>query len=167
MTPHPTTLVVRTNRAFRGGLAAGFAGLGLLTLAGCAIEQAQADTAATTTGIQTSETSGSTAATTTQGTSDYADGTYSVSAAYQAPSGVETVSVTVTLVDDVVTDVTATGDATDREAAEFQDRFAAGISPEVVGKDIADLSVSRVSGASLTSTGFNTALEQIRSEALQ
>ena len=164
MTSHPTTPATRTTRAIRGGLVAGFAGLGLLTLAGCAVAQAQADN--TTPGSETSQTSPS-GTSTANTTSVYTDGTYSVSAAYQAPSGVETVSVTITLVEDVVAEVTASGDSTDREAAGFQNRFSAGISAEVVGKDIAGLSVSRVAGASLTSTGFNTALEQIRSEALQ
>jgi uncharacterized protein with FMN-binding domain len=163
MTSHPKPSTPRTNRIARVATAAGVAGLGLLTLAGCAIEQAQADDTA----ASTSETSGSgTTGTTASGTSTYADGTYNAEAQYQAPSGLETVSVTITLADDVVTAVTATGDATDHEAAEFQGRFASSISAEVVGRDIADLSVSRVSGASLTSNGFNAALEQIRSEAL-
>jgi hypothetical protein len=83
-----------------------------------------------------------------------------------APSGVETVTVTVTLADDTVTTVTTSVDAVDHEAREFQEKFAGGISAEVVGRDIAGLSVSRVSGSSLTSTGFNAALELIRSDAL-
>ena len=76
------------------------------------------------------------------------------------------ISVSLTLAADVVTAVTVVGDATDHEAQEFQGRFADGIAAEVVGRDIADLSVTRVSGASLTSGGFNTAVETIRSEAL-
>jgi uncharacterized protein with FMN-binding domain len=164
MTSHPTSPVRGTTRIARAGLAAGVAGLGLLTLAGCAAGQIQAYGAAPTT-PDTSQSSGSTS-TGGSASATYADGTYSTDAQYQAPSGMERVSVTITLQDGVVTDVTATGDATDREAAQFQDRFASGIASAVVGKDISGLSVTRVSGASLTSNGFNAALEQIRSEAL-
>ena len=156
MTSHSAPSYVR-NPVLRGGLAAGFAGLGLLALAGCAVPQAEAG--------ESTENSPSASAT-PESTSVYADGTYSAEAAYQAPSGIESVSVTITLVDDVVTEVTTSADAVDHEAREFQELFAAGISTEVVGKDIAGLSVSRVSGASLTGNGFNTAIEQIRSEAL-
>ena len=40
-----------------------------------------------------------------------------------------------------------------------------GIAGEVVGKDIDDLSVSRVAGSSLTSGGFNDSLETIKADA--
>jgi hypothetical protein len=56
-------------------------------------------------------------------------------------------------------------DATDHEARQYQQAFASAISAEVVGKDISSLSVTRVAGASLTSNGFNSALDQIRSHA--
>lgn len=165
MSSHPSSPFVRTRPVLRGGLAAGFAGLGLLTLAGCALQPADADPATVTSGSDTSgsATSESPAA---ESTSVYADGTYVAEASYAAPSGVETVTVSITLADDAVTTVTTSSDSVDHEAREFQEKFASGISAEVVGRDIAGLSVSRVSGSSLTSNGFNAALEQIRSEAL-
>jgi hypothetical protein len=43
--------------------------------------------------------------------------------------------------------------------------FIGGIADEVVGKDIDEISVSRVAGSSLTSGGFNDAIEQIKAEA--
>jgi uncharacterized protein with FMN-binding domain len=147
MTPHGTTT------AFRRALPTAFAGVGLLTLAGCAIEGADAEPGATQTPSPTSS-------------SIYTDGTYLAEADYMAPSGMETISVSLTVADDVVTAVTVVGDAVDHEAAEFQERFAGGIEAEVVGREIADLSVSRVSGASLTGIGFNAALDKIRAEAL-
>jgi uncharacterized protein with FMN-binding domain len=124
-------------------LATSFASLGLLSLAGCAVESATAHT----------------------GTAAYADGTYTTQASYQAPSGTESISVDLTVANDVVTSVNVSGNATDPEAAQFQARFASGISTEVVGKDLSSLSVTRVSGASLTSNGFNTALDDIRAQA--
>jgi uncharacterized protein with FMN-binding domain len=138
--------------------AASFASLGLLSIAGCAVESATADS---------SMTSGSDAS---QGSSDtssaeYTDGTYTAQASYQTPSGTESISVELTIAGDTVTAVTVSGSATDHESAEFQSRFASGISKEVVGKDLSSLSVSRVSGSSLTSNGFNAALDDIRSQA--
>ena len=137
-------------------LAAAFTGLGMLTLAGCSFDGGSAD----------AETSDPDSTPTPTSASVYTDGTYLAEADYLAPSGMETISVSLTLAADVVTAVTVVGDATDHEAQEFQGRFADGIAAEVVGREIADLSVTRVSGASLTSGGFNTAVETIRSEAL-
>ena len=138
-------------------LATGFASLGLLALAGCAVESATAD--------PSTDTSGSTSPSPDSSSSTYADGTYTAEASYQAPSGTETVTVELTIADDTVTAVTVSQDSNDREAREFQERFASGIAAQVVGKDVSSLSVSRVSGSSLTSGGFNAAVEQIRSQA--
>jgi hypothetical protein len=138
-------------------LTVGFAALGMLSLAGCADLTAAADDSATASGSDSSATPDS--------SSSYADGTYTVEASYQAPSGVESIAVELTLAGDTVTAVSAAGDASDHEAREYQERFASAISAEVVGQDIANLSVTRVAGASLTSNGFNTALEEIRAEA--
>jgi uncharacterized protein with FMN-binding domain len=135
-----------TARPRTRALSIGIASLGLLALAGCAAESSVAATAAV---------DGAT----------YADGTYTAEGSYQAPSGTESVTVELTVADNVVTAVTAIGDATDREAQEYQQRFSSGISAEVVGKDLATLSVSRVAGSSLTSAGFDSALDDIRSQA--
>lgn len=43
--------------------------------------------------------------------------------------------------------------------------FKSGVSSLTVGKDIDDVKLSRVSGSSLTSTGFNSALDTIKTEA--
>ncbi|NED66077.1 calcium-binding protein, partial [Streptomyces sp. SID10244] len=48
---------------------------------------------------------------------------------------------------------------------EFQGKFASGVDALVVGKNIDDLDVHKVSGSSLTSTGFNDAIDQIKTEA--
>ena len=136
----------------------GFASLALLALAGCAAESSVADPAPSTDSTTTDGASPTSSST-------YADGTYTASGDYVAPSGTETVTVELTVENDVITEVTTHGDATDPEAQEFQQRFGSGISAEVVGKDLATLSVSRVSGSSLTSSGFNSALDDIRSQA--
>ena len=72
---------------------------------------------------------------------------------------------TVTLEDDVITDVEVTGNPTKRESEQYQSTFIGGISAEVVGKNIDEISVSRVAGSSLTSGGFNEAIQAIKAEA--
>lgn len=134
--------------------AAGAVGLGLLALAGCAATPADGGSA------DGGASGGDTSAT-------YADGTYTATGTYTAPSGKEEVGVELTLEGDTVTAVTVTPTATDRQAAGFQQQFADGIAAEVVGKDIDSLNVSRVAGSSLTSGGFNSAVDTIKAEAVE
>jgi uncharacterized protein with FMN-binding domain len=97
----------------------------------------------------------------------YADGSYTADGDYVAPSGQESITVELTIEDDVVTAVTVTPHATGgTRQAGFQKQFAEGIGSEVVGKDIDELTVSRVAGSSLTSSGFNAALDDIKRQAV-
>jgi uncharacterized protein with FMN-binding domain len=156
-------------RPVRIGLAA--AGVaGALALAGCA----PADTVADTDRDTTPEATPAAAATTApdpatsdaaSGDSTYADGNYTAEGSYATPESVETIVVTVTLQDDVVTAVEVTGDPQKSESAQYQGEFIGGIADVVVGQEIDSLSVSRVAGSSLTSGGFNQAIETIKSEA--
>ena len=137
---------------------AAFAALSLATaLAGCAAD------ASVDTGTDTDTDTGTDSAPAESGT--YADGTYTESGNYTAPSGTETVEVTVTLADGTITDVKVVGDATDPQAKIHQGEFIGGIADEVVGKSLDELDVSKVSGSSLTSQGFNQAIEQIKADA--
>jgi hypothetical protein len=95
----------------------------------------------------------------------YRDGDYSAEGNYSAPSGIETISVDLTLEDDIVRSVTVTPHATQGNQNKFQAQFADGLAAEVLGKDIDELSVTRVAGSSLTSSGFNDALEAIKVQA--
>jgi hypothetical protein len=65
----------------------------------------------------------------------------------------------------VVTGVEVTGDPQKSESEKYQGEFIGGIADVVVGQEIDSLSVSRVAGSSLTSGGFNQAIESIKSEA--
>ena len=149
-----TTTVPRPVRV--GAALVGVAGI--VTLAGCA---GGAGEAAAPGG------SAAPAATADSGTAagGYTDGTYSAEGQYATPESVETVDVTITLADDVITAVEVTGDPQARESQEYQSRFIGGIQDEVVGKNIDEISVSRVAGSSLTSGGFNQAVESIKTEA--
>ncbi|MFD1714101.1 FMN-binding protein [Amnibacterium flavum] len=155
----------------RAGFAT-IAGLGLLgTLAACTPTQAEAEP---TTGTDDSRTS--TEATTAPsasaestdgatGSGSYTDGTYDAEGSYLSPGGNESISVSITLEGDVVTAVTVTPEATSGNAVQYQKAFASGIAAEVVGKNIDDLSVDKVSGSSLTSGGFNEAVKTIKADA--
>ncbi|MBD3942419.1 FMN-binding protein [Microbacterium sp. NEAU-LLC] len=148
------------------------AAAGIVLLAGCAPAASEAEEPATgaTSSGDTSDTGdtagdGSTGTGSTGSTGSYADGTYTAEGTYATPESVETISVTVTLQGDVVTDVEVTGNPQKRESEEYQGKFIGGIAAVVVGQDIDELQVSRVAGSSLTSDGFNKAIETIKSEA--
>ena len=97
----------------------------------------------------------------------YADGTYTADGTYNTPESVEQITVTLTLQDDVVTEVEVAADPQRPESAQYQSQFIGGIADEVVGQSIDDLSVDRVAGSSLTSGGFNAAVEEIKAEAAE
>lgn len=108
----------------------------------------------------TTKTSSATPAT----TASYKDGSYSADGTYRTPGGNETISVDITLKDSTVTAVGVQGNGSG-DSAEYQAMFKQGIASQVVGKKIDELNVSRVSGSSLTSTGFNNALDTIKQQA--
>lgn len=95
----------------------------------------------------------------------YADGTYAATGSYESPAGPETVGVSVTLADGLVTAVTVTPEATNPASQKFQNQFASGVADVVVGQPIDGLSVDAVSGSSLTPEGFNAALVEIAADA--
>ena len=102
---------------------------------------------------------------TTANSSGYANGTYTASGSYRSPGGNEEIDVTITIADGVVTESSVTPLAASRESMEYQDDFVSGYKSQVVGKSIADIQLGKVSGSSLTSRGFNEALDQIRNQA--
>lgn len=95
----------------------------------------------------------------------YEAGTYDAEGSYANPSGQSSVEVELTLAEGgAVEDVTVTPQASGT-SLQFQEKFASGISEEIVGKNIDELDVGKVAGSSLTSGGFNEALEQIKADA--
>ena len=95
----------------------------------------------------------------------YKDGTYSATGSYMSPGGEDQVAVTLTLANDIITSVTVTPQAGDRTSQRYQSRFVSGYKQYVVGKNIASVNLSKVSGSSLTPIGFNAALTQIKAQA--
>jgi len=151
------------SRPVRAG-AALTAAAGIALLAGCAPAAPEAEQQPTS-DPGSSDSSGSGSGGSGGGSSSYADGTYTAEGSYATPESVETITVTVTLADDIVTDVKVSGDPQKRESEQYQSQFIGGIADVVVGQDIAELQVSRVAGSSLTSGGFNEAIQEIKSEA--
>ena len=97
----------------------------------------------------------------------YADGTYSAEGEYATPETVEKIEVTITLADNVITAVQVSGTPMRPETVRFQGQFVDGIAAEVVGVDIDKINVKRVAGSSLTSGGFNKAVDAIKAQALE
>jgi uncharacterized protein with FMN-binding domain len=100
-------------------------------------------------------------------TGPFTDGTYTETGSYQAPSGTESVKVTLTLKDDVITAVEVESLATNPQASLHQGEFVDGISDVVLGKKLTEIKVDKVGGSSLTSTGFNAAVKKIKVDAAE
>ena len=97
--------------------------------------------------------------------SSFKDGIYSTTGNYVSPAGPETIDVTLTVEGEIVTAASVKTNATNPVSTKMQAAFIDGYSPLVVGKKLSELSLSKVSGASLTTNGFNEALVEIRTQA--
>lgn len=97
--------------------------------------------------------------------SAYKDGVYTTTGNYTSPGGPETIDVTLTVEDGVIVDASVVSNAENPGSKMFQGKFIEGYKEFVIGQELADLSLSVVSGSSLTPKGFNDALEDIRTQA--
>ena len=122
-------------------------------------------TTAQTAPVVTTPVSTTTTVTATTASSTYKDGTYSATGTYMSPGGQDRVGVTLTLANDIVTSATVTPEPGDNESARYQNKFVSGYKQYVVGQNIADIHLTRVSGSSLTPIGFQNALTQIEAQA--
>lgn len=95
----------------------------------------------------------------------YKDGSYTESGTYNSPAGQESVSVSITLKDNIVTAAGFTGSASNPRSVVNQQKFQDGYTQLVVGKNINDISLTVVNGSSLTSRGFMDALAKIKNDA--
>ena len=156
------------------------AGIALTTtLAACGAstdgnaEAAEAAGSATNSDVTANETSeatgtaetGEATENTDAASSTYADGEYTATGSYTTPGGRESVTVTLTLGNDVVTAVNVDGSAKQGDSLRYQSEFIENIASQVVGVAIDDLDVSKVAGSSLTSSGFNDAISHNAAEA--
>lgn len=97
--------------------------------------------------------------------SSYKDGTYSATGNYVSPGGAREIEVSITIADGKITDSTFVGKAEDPQSKRFQGEFSQGYKAMIVGKNIDEVELTKVSGSSLTPQGFNDALTKIKTEA--
>jgi hypothetical protein len=99
------------------------------------------------------------------GATVYKNGSYQANGTYLTPEGSEDIAVNLTITNDVVTAASISQTPKNRESRQYQAFFASGYKQQVVGKSLAELKLSRVSGSSLTPAGFNQAVADIRTQA--
>lgn len=95
----------------------------------------------------------------------YKNGLYRATGSYDSPAGLDVISVSLTLENGIVTDAVVTPQAVVQGSKRWFEKFNTGVKQEVVGKKISELNLTQISGASLTSQGFNDALEKIKAQA--
>ncbi len=96
----------------------------------------------------------------------FRDGEYVGENTYPTPSGNHTITVNLTLRDDIVTAVSNSYDESlSGTSAKITERFEEIYQAEVVGKKLEEVNLSRVAGASTTSDAFNSALAEIKTKA--
>lgn len=118
-----------------------------------------------TTQTTTTPSNTSSSSTSSNQTTVYRDGTYTASKVYNVPHAQNTIDVTITVEGEIVTAISVNDDYTDHESAEYISSFESAIKSKVVGKKLADISLSRVGGASLTTSAFSSALGIVKSDA--
>jgi uncharacterized protein with FMN-binding domain len=100
---------------------------------------------------------------TTSGT--YKNGTYTAAGSYKSPAGSEEVSVTLTVQNDMISAVSVSGGSPNETSQRFIKALTSGVDAAIVGKNISEVQPTVISGASLTSKGFYTAVEAIKAQA--
>jgi uncharacterized protein with FMN-binding domain len=128
-------------------------------------EASVATSSANTTATSEETMANESASNTTESAGSYKDGTYNATGTYNSPGGTESIKVSVTLTGNAISDVTVTPQAASGESAQYQEEFVSGYKSQVVGKAIDEVMLSKVSGSSLTSRGFNDAIDDIKSQA--
>ena len=89
---------------------------------------------------------------------------YSETITYQPEGRNESITVSVTLINNTVSDLVSQHSMNDGKSRRYQLDFEAEIRPLVVGKNIKTLNLSRVAGASFTTDAFMQAIDAIRSK---
>lgn len=95
----------------------------------------------------------------------FRNGSYTATGNYRSPGGSQQIKVQLTLAGDVITAAEVRPGAIDNQSSQYQQQFIGGYRSQVVGRKINTVKLSRVSGSSLTSQGFNEALARIEAQA--
>lgn len=93
------------------------------------------------------------------------DKTFTSTVSYNVPeNGVQSMSVTVTLNENVITNISILQSKGAGKSRNYQNNFEASYKSLVLGKDIKSVSLSRVGGASSTTNAFNQAIKSINNQ---
>ena len=98
-------------------------------------------------------------------TAVYKNGEYTQSSGYLSPGGTEQIQVKLKLENDIIVDTAVEFKPTKSESVTFQEIFTQNYKQYVLGKNITEVILDKVSGSSLTPKGFNNALEKIKAQA--
>ncbi len=96
---------------------------------------------------------------------EYKNGSFESTGEYTVPGATEQLGVVVTLADGVISEVEVKQLAKLPISKKIQADFAAHFKDQVIGKNINDVALVKISGSSLTPKGFNDAIEKIKSQA--
>lgn len=95
----------------------------------------------------------------------YKNGIYTQAGMYTSPAGPEEIDVKLTIKNSIIVKTQLTPKATNLISKSKQTGFAKEYASYVVGKNINDLRLGKIAGASLTPKGFNDAVEKIKAQA--
>ncbi len=95
----------------------------------------------------------------------YKNGTYSAVGSYISPGGTEEVGVTVVIENGMIINSSVAIMSERPISAAMQQDFADNYKQFVIGKNIDEVKLDKVSASSLTPVGFNDALAKIKAEA--
>lgn len=96
---------------------------------------------------------------------EYQDGVYTAEGSYTSPGGAENIGVTVTLKDGIIENAEIETMGNRPNTVKFQEIFKQNFEQFVIGKNIDEVELDKVSGSSLSPKGFNDALEKIKAGA--
>ena len=95
------------------------------------------------------------------------DGMYRSEVRYEVPYGyVEAMFLEVTIADGLVTDSNVDFEIANPVSGDYMRSFKQYYKEEVIGKQISEISLARVGGATLTNAAFDAALEKVKAEAM-
>jgi hypothetical protein len=95
----------------------------------------------------------------------YKNGTYPTTGTYTVPGATETIGISLTITNDVITATSATNMANIGESDFYQNDFISRYSSFVIGRPLASISLGKIGASSLTPNGFNNAAAKIRTMA--
>lgn len=93
------------------------------------------------------------------------NGQYTATGDYISPGGPENLTATLTLENNIITEAQVTISNDHPESKPYHDMFVNNYKTYVVGKNINEVNLTKVSGSSLTPMGFNDALAKIIDQA--